>query len=89
MSSDIPLETSPRIALPDGDHLTPRKAFAARLGVCEKTVARMNLLTVYLGNVAHIKERAALQDLADRAKSHCLKRNRPRSEHRRRSISLW
>jgi hypothetical protein len=67
------------IPLPDGDVLTPRKAFAEEtIGVSERTVMRMNLPTVYLSNVAFVKQRASLQIIADRAE----RKNQPSKRHR-------
>lgn len=66
------------IQLPDGDVLDPRKKFADDLGVSEKTVARMNPPTTYIGNVAHVKRNATLQIISDRA----LRKNQPPKRRR-------
>jgi len=46
-------DTRPDITLPNGTILQPRVRIAARAGVCEKTLARMNLPTTYIGGVAY------------------------------------
>jgi hypothetical protein len=67
--------TSPHIiSLPDGDVLMPRPDFARELKVHPKTVRRMNLPTVYVGNKAYIKHEAALEVLA----ATVVRRNQPK-----------
>jgi hypothetical protein len=66
------------IALPDGEVLDPRQKFARDIGVSDKTIARMNLPTVYISNVAHVKRNASLQILADSAQ----RRNQPQKPRR-------
>ena len=58
--------------------MVPRKVLAETLGVSDKTVSRMNLATVYIGLVAHVKEKASLQDIADKAR----RRNQPQKPRR-------
>jgi hypothetical protein len=72
--------TRPSIPLPDGEILTPRAQFAAQvLDVSDKTAARMNLPTVYIGGVAYVKRDASLKTVAGRVKL----RNEPsRRRHR-------
>jgi hypothetical protein len=61
--------TRPSISLPDGEILTPRAQFAADvLKVSDKTAARMNLPTAYIGGVAYVKHNASLKTVAGRAK---------------------
>jgi hypothetical protein len=69
------------IQLPDGEVLTPRTNFAAILGVSERTVARMNLPTTYVGNVAYVARDASLKIVAERVR----RRNEParRKRHHR------
>lgn len=56
------------IALAD-DVLMPRREFAEdTLGVTDKTAARMNLPTTYIGNVAHVLRNASLQVVAARVR---------------------
>jgi hypothetical protein len=63
-----------RIELPDGDYLQPRAEFAdSELGVCDRTAARMNLPTTYIGNVAYVRHNASLQVIAERVR----RRNEP------------
>jgi hypothetical protein len=66
------------IALPDGDVLVPRRLFAEAIGVSERSVARMNLPTTYLSNVAHVKQNAGLQIISDRAQ----RKNQPPKRRR-------
>ena len=68
-----------RINLPDGDYLEPRAKFANQtLGVCDKTVARMNLLTKYISNVAYVPHNASLQEIAKGVR----RRNEPLKKRR-------
>jgi hypothetical protein len=58
-----------RIDLPDGDYLEPRTEFAIdTLGVSDRTCARMNLPTQYIGSVAYIKHNASLRLLDQRSR---------------------
>jgi hypothetical protein len=54
--------------------------FADGIGVCEKTVARMNLPTTYIGNVAYVPHNASLQVIAERVR----RRNEPPKKRGRR-----
>jgi hypothetical protein len=68
-----------RIDLPDGDYLEPRYKFAEEvLGVCDKTVARMNLPTTYVSNVAMVKHGASLKIIAEGVR----RRNEPLPKRR-------
>jgi hypothetical protein len=66
------------IALPDGDFLVPRTKFADDIGVNERTVARMNLPTVYISGIAYVRQKAGLKILGDSAK----RRNPPQKRRR-------
>ena len=58
----------PEIHLPN-DVAIPRETFAAeKVGSCEKTVARMNLPTIYFGGKAYILVNASMKIIADSAK---------------------
>ena len=50
-----------------------------RLGVCDKTVARMGLETMYIKGFAYVLHNKSLQTLADRAR----RRNEPGGKRRR------
>jgi hypothetical protein len=54
-----------RIGLPDGDYLQPRVEFAAEIGVSDRTCARMNLPTTYVGAVAYIAHDASMAIIAN------------------------
>jgi hypothetical protein len=59
-------ESRAEIPLPSGDVLVPRAAFAREiLGVCDKTVQRMNLPTTFVGGVAYVTRGASLQIVSD------------------------
>ena len=61
--------TRASISLPDGEILIPRAQFAADvLKVSDKTAARMNLPTTYIGGVAYVKRDASLKSVAGRVK---------------------
>jgi hypothetical protein len=66
------------IPLPDGDVFITRKKFAEKIGVSERSIARMGLVATTFGNVAYIKERASLQIMADRVE----RRNQPQKRRR-------
>ena len=68
-----PRRDRPNIQLPDGEVLIPRPSFATEIGVSVKTATRMNLPTVYIGNVAFVAKNASLKILAGRLK----RRNQP------------
>ena len=71
-------DTRPDIILP-GEILRPRARFAREnVYTCEKSVARMNLPTSYIGGIAHIAVNAAMKIYAERIK----RRNEP-VKHRR------
>jgi hypothetical protein len=53
-----------RIDLPDGDYLEPRTEFADSIGVHDRTAARMNLPTTYVGAIAYVQHDASLRLLA-------------------------
>jgi hypothetical protein len=61
-------ETAPDITLPNGKTLTPRVRFAAEIGACDKTVARMSFATAYIAGLAYIERESSLQELAGRAR---------------------
>jgi hypothetical protein len=63
----------PTIELPDGETLKPRAKFAAEIGVSDKTAARLNLPTTYVGCVAYVAVNASLKQIAARIK----RRNQP------------
>jgi hypothetical protein len=69
------------IALPDGDDLELRENFSNNtLGVCDRTVRRMNLPTVYIGGRPFLPRKKSLQIIADRAK----RKNQPAKPRRAR-----
>ena len=69
----------PEIKLPDGEVLKPRRDFAHNvIGVCERSAARMNLPTTYIGGVAYVAENASLKIVADLVQ----RRNQPAKRHR-------
>jgi hypothetical protein len=70
--------TRPKIPLPDGETLEPRKEWAASVGISDKTAQRMNLETVYIASVAYVKKNASTQELGDRAR----RRNEPKHRTR-------
>jgi hypothetical protein len=66
------------IELPDGRTLEQRAHFAGGLGVTDKTVKRLNAPTTYIGNVAYVDSKAALEIVAARIKH----RNQPPKKRR-------
>jgi hypothetical protein len=85
--SDLPSSNSegrqtkhrPHIELPDGEVLQPRQEFAHdELGVCDKTAQRMDLPTIYIGNVAYVARNASLKIVAERVR----RRNQPPKRRR-------
>jgi hypothetical protein len=63
-----PRRTLSQIEIP-GDVLMPRKAFAHEvMGVCERTAARMDLPTTYVGGIAFVARDASLKIVADLVK---------------------
>jgi hypothetical protein len=71
-------EDRPSITLPDGRVLDPRVKFADDVGLSEKTVTRMNVLTVYVGGVAYVDRDASLKQIGAGVK----RRNEPPVRHR-------
>jgi hypothetical protein len=69
----------PSIELPDGETLKPRAQFAAAIGVSDKTAARLNLPTTYVGCVAYVAVNASLKQIAARVR----RRNEPIRRRRR------
>lgn len=68
MSDPSPASSRRHIELAD-DVLMPRREFAKdTLGVTDKTAARMNLPTTYIGNVAHVLKNASLRVIASRVR---------------------
>ena len=74
LSARVRREARPRIYLPGGEVLEPRANFAAEMGVCDKTAARMDLPTTYVGGVAYVARTASLKIVAERVR----RRNQPR-----------
>jgi hypothetical protein len=73
-------EDRPAITLPNGKVLLPRIMFAASVGLAERSVARLNLPTVYIGSCAYIDRDEGLRQLAAPLK----RRNEPPRRRRRR-----
>jgi hypothetical protein len=69
----------PDIELPDGDVLMPRAKFARSIGLSDDTVRDMNLPTVIVAAVAHVRRDASLKEIASRAK----RRNEPPARRRK------
>ena len=69
----------PNIKLPDGDVLMPRAKFARSIGLSDDTVRDMNLPTVIVAAVAHVRRNASLMAIASRAK----RRNEPPARRRK------
>jgi hypothetical protein len=75
-----PRRRIPLIKLPGGKELMPRRDYAdTELGVCERTVTRMNLPTTFIGGVAYIEVNGARQIVADSVR----RRNEPPKSGRR------
>jgi hypothetical protein len=49
------------IPLPGGDTLVPRTVFAEEIGVSDRSCARLNLPTRYIGNVAYVRRNESLR----------------------------
>lgn len=81
LSPRVRREARPSIHLPDGEVLEPRANFASELGVCDKTAARMNLPTTYVGGTAYVARTASLKIVAERVG----RRNQPPQRRRTRS----
>jgi hypothetical protein len=69
----------PDIELPDGDLLMPRAKFARSIGLSDDTVRDMNLPTVIVAAVAHVRRNASLMAIASRTK----RRNEPPARRRK------
>jgi hypothetical protein len=69
----------PDIELPDGDVLMPRIKFARLIGMSDDSVRDMNLPTVIVAAVAHVRRDASLKEIASRVK----RRNEPPARRRR------
>jgi hypothetical protein len=74
----VPLEQRPDVRLPDGRTLRPRIKFAGGVGISDKTAARMNLPTVYIGGVAYVDLDSSLECIGDAARP----RKRPGANRR-------
>jgi hypothetical protein len=72
-------EDRPDIVLPTGETLMPRTRFADHVKLSEDTLRKLNLPTVYVGGVAHVKKNASLMLIADGAK----RRNEPPKRRRK------
>jgi hypothetical protein len=80
--SERPCYLRPDIQLADGsDVLTPRAKFARdELHISDRTAARMNLPTTYIGGVAHVLRKASLRIVAER-----VRQRNPEPRRRRRA----
>jgi hypothetical protein len=67
------IEKRPDIELPDGEILTPRARFAESVGLADRTAQRLNLPTIYVGNIAYVARNASLKQIGARVK----RRNEP------------
>jgi hypothetical protein len=75
-----------RIELPDGDYLQPRAEFANdKLGVSDRTAARMKLPTTYIGAVAYVKHNESLAIVAARVRRPRPPQPKPANAKRRRA----
>jgi hypothetical protein len=72
----------PDIRLPDGRVLTPRARAAKQVGVAERTMARRNPPTTYIGGVAYVDRDSTLADLANGLR----RRNEPMKRRRNHSV---
>jgi hypothetical protein len=61
----------PDISLPDGRTLTPRVRLADEIGVHERTLARGNHETVYVGGTAYMCRETTLLTIAKGLKKRC------------------
>lgn len=75
--SDIPSRPTrdrrPDIVMPDGSVMTPRARLAEEIGISERTIARKNPPTVYIGNIAYISRAAGLESIVGKP----IRRNTP------------
>jgi hypothetical protein len=79
--SNLPYRRPRRAIEIDGDVAKPRRQYADEdLDISERSVARMNLPTVYIGGIAHILTGAAGKVIADRARE----RRKPKGRRGRR-----
>jgi hypothetical protein len=75
-----PRRRLPEIRLPNGDTLVPRADFARdEIGVCERTVKRLDPPTTYIGGIAYVARDASLKIIGDTAR----RRNQPTKRRRR------
>jgi hypothetical protein len=58
----------PRIPLPDGDFLEPRRQWAEGIGITDRSARKLNLPTTYVANVAYVPHNASLQVIAERVR---------------------
>jgi hypothetical protein len=75
-------EDRPDIVLPthgEPETLMPRARFAEHVKLSEDTLRKLNLPTVYVAGVAHVKKNASLMLIADGAK----RRNEPPTRRRK------
>jgi hypothetical protein len=73
LSPRLTAEDRPDIRLSDGRVLTPRARLADEIKVNERTLARRDPETVYVGGVAYVDRERTLQDIAQGLK----RRNEP------------
>lgn len=78
ITSRLTRDSRPDITLPNGRILTPRARLAKEVGVAEKTIARKNSATVYVGGVAYVDRDSALNDIAKGLR----RRNEPAKKRR-------
>lgn len=71
-------DTRPDITMPDGRVLTPRARRAEEVGIAERTLARKNPETTYIGGVAYVDRDFSLRDIVGKLK----RRNQP-PKHKR------
>ena len=61
-------DTRPDITLPDGRTLTPRARLAKKVKLSERTIARLNTATTYVGGCAYVDHDATLLDIVGKLK---------------------
>jgi hypothetical protein len=71
-------DTRPDIKLSNSKTIKPRIRVATDVGLCEKTVQRMNAATTYVGNVAYVDPDEILKIIASSVK----RRNQPAKRRR-------
>jgi hypothetical protein len=69
--SRLTRDTRPDIKLPDGRTLTPRARAAKKKGIHDRTLARKNPKTTYIGGVAYVDDDETSLDLAKDLKRRC------------------